>query len=499
MLSSAAMNSPKRPEAGVLIRVHNIGPISDAELVVRPLTVVVGSNNTGKTVFATIVHRVFAAVTSSNPLARPSDWRRRDMPPELEDMFRRVRAGGQRDRLPGFAEEPEEVPHRSSETLQWAAAAVLDSLKDYGLSLRAEVEYALGVEAKDLCRRTKSGKRSRGGAWIEVVNPDPLWRVVVHFDRDECEIEPPDSLKWLDGLVESVLSRQGRADIVERMFGYFPGPLPGLFDGWPHRTIHLPAGRSGIMQSYEVLASSVVRQSAAAGIRAIAVPSLPGTAADFLSLLLRLTGPGLGRARPARGSRAPRPTRLGVEKIVSDFEKDLSISVQTRANDNGRMEIVVASPEGEFSLARTSSMVSELAPILLILKAGVTLGDYIVIDEPEAHLHPALQRSIAQFMCGLASLGIQILLTTHSDFLLGEINNAIRRAAIQQKSTTEGGFVNADQVSALLFSRSEKGCFGQSLKVDPVEGIDESTFAAVMETLYEDSFTLSEEIVSAQL
>ena len=40
-------------------------------------------------------------------------------------------------------------------------------------------------------------------------------------------------------------------------------------------------------------------------------------------------------------------------------------------------------------LARASSMVTELAPIVVVFLRGVIArGDMLIIDEPEAHLHP---------------------------------------------------------------------------------------------------------------
>ena len=46
-------------------------------------------------------------------------------------------------------------------------------------------------------------------------------------------------------------------------------------------------------------------------------------------------------------------------------------------------------------------------------------------DEPELNLHPANQRRIARLFARLVNLGVKVFITTHSDYIVKELNTLI--------------------------------------------------------------------------
>lgn len=80
-------------------------------------------------------------------------------------------------------------------------------------------------------------------------------------------------------------------------------------------------------------------------------------------------------------------------------------------------------------------------PILVALLASEP-GTLILLENPEAHLHPKGQSKIGTLLALAASCGVQIIVETHSDHIL----NGIRVAANK-------GEINAEDVKLHYFRR----------------------------------------------
>ena len=79
-------------------------------------------------------------------------------------------------------------------------------------------------------------------------------------------------------------------------------------------------------------------------------------------------------------------------------------------------------------------------PIIVSLLSAKK-GDLLIIDSPEAHLHPRAQSRVGEMIAKFASSGIQIIVETHSDHVLSGIRIAVKDAEIKP-----------DDVSLLFFS-----------------------------------------------
>ena len=77
------------------------------------------------------------------------------------------------------------------------------------------------------------------------------------------------------------------------------------------------------------------------------------------------------------------------------------------------------------TMDESSSAVRSLLIIGLYLRHVARPGDLLMIDEPELNLHPRNQRRIARLFAQLVNVGVRVFATTHSDYIVKELNTLI--------------------------------------------------------------------------
>lgn len=73
----------------------------------------------------------------------------------------------------------------------------------------------------------------------------------------------------------------------------------------------------------------------------------------------------------------------------------------------------------------SSSIVKTLSSLVIYLKFIAKPGDLLIMDEPEMNLHPDNQILLARIFSALQNKGLRVLISTHSDYIVREINNLV--------------------------------------------------------------------------
>ena len=472
----------------ITVELSNLGPLRSAQMELGDLNLLIGENNTGKTFFATVLHRVLDA----KPEPKYRFGRTTEVPDEVQEWTAALLDDPDGDS--NMSEEFTRTP--SDHTVEWATSLATNILERYASNVRDSVEYAFGAQASDLRRKTPNGNAD--DSYLRIRAPQRDWEIEVRFDSDASSVKLSDPVGWLQRAFHSEVptplerlrlrawGRESRRPDVDRITEQFASST--LFSSWPRSATHLPADRTGIMQSHSVLAGSVIQQATRAGIRPIKSGTLTGTAADFLSLVLGF---------PELHSRA-KDTQSVFGSLVDEFEEALQVTIQVDPNAEGVDSIVAVTSEGRFPMARTSSMLSELAPLLLVLRSHHSV-DHLTIDEPEAHLHPAMQMCVASFLASLVNKGLRIVLTTHSDFFVTQFNNMMRVHELvgSEENVLDLPSIDRSRVRCLRFSRENGVCVAQSVEPDRIDGVDESTFTDVMREQFDTTSQLVNDLIDS--
>lgn len=465
----------------IQISVQNFGPIAKADIDLRPLTVFVGESNTGKTYLSALIyllHQNFEGFSRLPwavhvPLFLEAIYYPQDassstpasLKAEILEVLRKLNT-------PGRAFKFEDLPQglrawlqrrlEDSEVLENRLKRCFD-LGDVSKLVRfsngARNELKVSLEVREACQTRWNFDLQDAGSGLNVGG---------HING-ETSFSPDDT---------AVLREIFDVNNSRAFWGREPAAA-----------YYLPAARSGIMQSHGVIASSLIENATRIGLeRFPAIPAFSGMIADFLKVIVSYDG--------RRGS------SYEIRRIAKALENEVL---------QGEIEVIRPVPEGypEFlyrpkktmealRLSQSSSMVSELAPLVLFLRGIVNPGDLLIIEEPESHLHPGAQTAIARTLARLVREGVRLVITTHSDWLLQQLGNLIREGeANKQKNRTptSDSWLVKEEVGTWWFHRDKPV---EEISFDRVEGIEPPDYEGVSDKLYDSAIRLQQQLLEKE-
>lgn len=138
----------------------------------------------------------------------------------------------------------------------------------------------------------------------------------------------------------------------------------------------------------------------------------------------------------------------------------------------------------------SSSTVKTFFGLVFYLEHLADKGDCLMIDEPELNLHPDNQREVARVLAQLVNHGLKIIVSTHSNYFMREINNLIMlkndfpgvEALRNKYKYSADELLASSVVSAYLFDNKKI----QAMKLDD-EGVIVETFDTVTDELNQSS------------
>ena len=458
----------------IQIAVENFGPIEKAEIDFRPLTVFVGESNTGKTYLAALIyalHRTFEGIprvpwsyyntSRFDPIyhSQPADLSTQTLLEETQEALKKLAGTGQ--------------PFKFSDLPMWVRDR-LQSGSAHSEVLEDELKRCFDLESvSELARFTKSQSEAMNVSFQVREENQILWSF------DFCNSESGTNVdKFINE--DIVLSSEDR-DIFLRALNVKHQGIP-----LSAKSYYLPAARSGIMETDKVIISSLVDR-ATGGRPPETGATITGTTGDFLKHIINYDE-----------RRVSSDEMIGIAVALENEVLRGEIEVRKSAAGYPEFRYRPQGAEQTLRMSQSSSMVSELTPLVWFLRDVVCPGDTLIIEEPEAHLHPAAQTKIAVTLARLVRVGVRVIITTHSDWLLEQIGNLIREGEVMKlgKNKTEPStWLTKEEVGAWWF-REDKPV--EEIPFEHIAGIEPEEYGEVAEKLYNRSVDLRTQLEEAE-
>jgi len=319
-----------------VLTVKDFGPVREAEIELRPMTVLIGRNNTGKSYLSSLTYAIGRSLSDVILLEG------------LEERYSR-------------AEAAEIAAHTVKESIEPALVEVFER------------------ELKELVRL------GSGEAEIQVKGEG----ISIFITLDTR------------GLTDIEVSVAEKA-VEQKLSSWFIKLTPSAL----RHPIYLIAERAGVFRLLKPLirlyigsrahwpSEDIAKRMAAESLR------LPRLAADMLADTLFAY-----ELWKKHGEKAFKEELRLLEEIM---EGTVVLTPDLRLVYKGR--------GGSMDLGLASSLVAELAPFYLAIK-HMSPNRSLIIEEPEAHIHPEGQVMLARLFARLVRKNVPALITTHSDLI----------------------------------------------------------------------------------
>ena len=400
---------------GILVQVENFGPIGSGSIDLRPLTVLTGPSNTGKSWFATLFYTLYN--------------RRFDFPFGKFRHKKDVRDNSDKSNSLRLIEDPE----KWIETLRSQQRITLDdklvTAFEHFLSKdnnRMETELCKSFGFTNRNNLIRSNSRKGAKIQISLSNPNHLQknlyvRLFLNKTSSEFSVTLPNEFalnKKRDVFYDLLIRRLSDADrdhydttnalIARLILRLVNESLFGLSGA-----MYIPAGRVGLMDSFRsIVSSSIQSEGEDIHLKQLTRP-LSGVLVDFLQNLINIS--------PVKRQNFQNNVATKIEKRILEG----TIEVDFNQLNFPYFSFSANNMTEKIPLNVTSSMVSQLAPVVLFLRYSNVRNRVIILEEPEVHLHPRKQVELVDEIATLVKNGYKILLTTHSEFIIAALSNHV--------------------------------------------------------------------------
>ncbi|MFN8952614.1 MAG: AAA family ATPase, partial [Aphanizomenon sp.] len=393
------------------IKFSNLGSIQETELDLRPLTVIIGPNNSGKTYIAYSTYGLWQRARSSLSLRRDNKSEPELKPEEHDKWSLKI----DHNLLDFFIRDIEKTAKRFGEDKYFG---VQQFFQDSSRKLFSTTSFEMIISQQEV-----------EDAINQLIHKDaiPLTdEISLKLTRKEdvlfFEIQPKNeelSKNQTLHFTNRFITNRFISSVAEVLFSnIFPFPAERNAFINIYKILETKRYRILKQKQRESFINSTSEEKFGLPQPLIAIDiRYPQPVEDFLDFLSEIE---LQETTKINSS-----NKNEFQKLADEIEKQLQNKNKTNLKPTklGGKDIKVLVKKGlEIDLYNASSSIRQLAPLLLYLRYRASKGDFLVIDEPEMNLHPESQAKLLEALSILVNLGVRILLTTHSPYVMAHLD-----------------------------------------------------------------------------
>lgn len=406
------------------ITFSNLGTIKKTTLDLRPLTVIIGPNNSNKTYIAYSIYGLLRgiAITAMAPLVFGLGYEvgNETFSNDIQKIYQIDSNGSyllkiNNDFLRLLSEDTSQLTQNFEENLK-------DFFQDTSRKLFEKTKFEIKLsleELRDAFNKLVSSEDYVNSEKLTYILDKNLFSARIKKDFDFFEKVP------LQHFVANSI-------LFELKSLLYP------------QTFLLPAERNALIISYKILENRRYELLKNANRNRFAQQNLPHkhqlnlfeTMDVPLQEDVRYSQPSIDYPQPIEdflkfltNLDLENPLEKGIfAEFAENIEKDLQKGDKTNYifRELGGREIKInVEKDLDIDLYNASSSIKQLAPLLLYLRYRAKEGDLLIIDEPEMNLHPESQAKLLEILGMLVNAGVKVLLTTHSPYFMSHLNNLI--------------------------------------------------------------------------
>ncbi|RLF82102.1 hypothetical protein DRN44_04690 [Thermococci archaeon] len=496
------------------ITVEDFGPIKEGKVTLKPLTIFFGKNNTGKTYIGYLIW----GITKNDPFIgrkvqghdKLIELLKNYTPSTQHTSSRKFPFGsyeyaGEVDIFPTILLTKENVQSLFNFPIQFKQAKAL---------IPTQIKLKIGIELKEKISKDESllenfhklsfpnslkprfgfakGPSKKNENEHEIKEYE--FEVIVLRDTNTneyyvCITAPP---RILENEAKHIAM-----NIVNNIINY-------EFRRVISNPIFIPASKSGFVLLSKLLAKNLLEEKFSRQYKLIRYTSeeeekelelsLPGPIVDFI------------KKDPTFSQSYSENPKTEFEDIIEFLENNL---LKGRLEYNKNLNLISYLPSLSESLSLppqySSSLVVESIPLLLYLKYTdfIRKKTLVIMEEPEAHLHPDAQRILAKALIKLVNRGVYVILITHSPYILQQINNNIKlyylkkngkekelKEFLEKHGWEENEIIDPSKIAPYLFDDSEGYTKIRELDIIENDGISSEAFYHTIRELFNETYEL---------